>query len=178
MYRLNRNICILYRYYAYYSTFWKSNKIMLNIINKVEKIFFSPESLEIYNSFKGKEYFITLGREELSTDTIINLLNKYLGDSQNIYVLFSGISPISVSEETYPIFLIKRENIGPWAELILRDDAYVLIVSSPDFQTVIDISNLDEEDGSDTRTVYLKNKTQANQATVAIKYTDDIFKKF
>ena len=68
--------------------FWKSNKIMLNIINKVEKIFFSPESLEIYNSFKGKEYFITLGREELSTDTIINLLNKYLGDSQNIYVLF------------------------------------------------------------------------------------------
>ena len=151
---------------------------MLNIINKVEKIFFSPESLEIYNSFKGKEYFITLGREELSTDTIINLLNKYLGDSQNIYVLFSGISPISVSEKTYPIFLIKRENIGPWAELILRDDAYVLIVSSPDFQTVIDISNLDEEDGSDTRTVYLKNKTQANQATVAIKYTDDIFKKF
>ena len=138
--------------------FWKSNKIMMNIINKVEKIFFSPESLEIYNSFKGKEYFITLGREELSTDTIINLLNKYLGDSQNIYVLFSGISPISVSEETYPIFLIKRENIGPWAELILRDDAYVLIVSSLDFQTVIDISNLDEEDGSDTRTVYLKNK--------------------
>jgi len=76
-------------------------------------------------------------------------------------LLFSGkssqIDKFALWDYSYPIFVIKYENVRHWIDLAIDESSYMLMVSSLNFKIVIDISNLAEEDHSNTRTIYLKN---------------------
>lgn len=141
-------------------SFWKKNQFMSKLMQTTERIICAPDSFNIYDNFGKVEYFKTLDANEKLKADITELLNEYFKEEKEVYLLFAGcssqIDEFGLSDRSYPIFVIKYKNIKYWIDLAIDKTSHMLIISSLDFKTVVDISNLAEEDHSDTRTVYLK----------------------
>ena len=76
------------------------------------------------------------------------MLEKYFKADEVLYVLYcgntSGLNPFGFAEQSYPIFSVTYHDlIAYWLNLVDRKDFFSLIVSDTEFNTVIDISDID-----------------------------------
>ena len=140
---------------------WKENNYMSRLIETTERTICAPESFNVYRNFGKLKYCKTLNADKKLKSSISNLLDEYFKNEEKVYLLFSGkssqIDKFALWDYSYPIFVIKYENVRHWIDLAIDESSYMLMVSSLNFKIVIDISNLAEEDHSNTRTIYLKN---------------------
>ncbi len=126
---------------------WKRDNKMKDALDSIIDVFFIPESIKIYNNFSQKNN-ITYIKKEGFYNEFITLLEKYFDPDEILYILYSGntsnLNKFGFSEQSYPIFSITYNNlISYWLNLIDKADFFTLIVSDINFNTVIDISHID-----------------------------------
>lgn len=145
---------------------WKNNKDMKSALDNVISIFLIPESIQIYNNFSHKNNIEYIPKENFYEESI-KLINKHYSKNENFYILYSGatsnLNKFGFSEQSYPIFLVTYEElVAHWIPLINKIDFFTLIISDTNFNTVIDISDIDNHaenpNHKDDYTVCFKTK--------------------
>ncbi|QEY26014.1 hypothetical protein [Neisseria zalophi] len=147
---------------------WEIDDEMKKALDSTIDVFLIPESIEIYNHFSSKKDESYLSKDKFY-DEFIELMRKYYRKDEVFYILYCGntsaLNKFGFSEQSYPIFSVTYKNlIDYWSSLIKKKDFFTLIISDISFNTVIDISDIDNHaenpDHTNDYTVFLKTNNK------------------
>lgn len=126
---------------------WQKDIFMSKLLKHAKRVLTIPDSVEIYNRFSGRNNSEYIHKNNINNE-FLALLDKYYSLNEYLYVLYSGrtckLNRIGFLDQAYPIFYLNYVFLKRYfSELIYNEDFFSLIVSDVNFNTVIDLSNID-----------------------------------
>lgn len=143
---------------------WKNDEQMKTALNNVIDVFLIPKSIVIYNEFSFRENVTYISKYNFY-DEFIKFMGSFYKKDDIFYILYSGntsrLNKFGFREQSYPIFSITYKNlVDHWLHLVNIKDFFSLIISDIHFNTVIDISDIDN---------HAENSNNKNDYTISFK---------